>query len=95
MSKYQADKLELHRISDNEHNPIHAHFAEVTHLTLSGMDPKINPDKPPRNFRDAMTALDKRAWARRQLTIRNILDPSNAKYLKWSDQNLVCVFMTH
>ena len=35
----------------------------VTHRTLKGLDPRINPDKPPRNFRDAMKALDKQAWA--------------------------------
>ncbi len=30
---------------------------------MRGLDPRINPDKPPRNFRDAMKALDKQAWA--------------------------------
>jgi hypothetical protein len=30
---------------------------------LRGLDPRINPDKPPRNFRDAMKALYKQAWA--------------------------------
>ena len=62
-SKYLADSNELLRIRDKEHNPIRAHFAGVTHQTLRGRDPRINPDKPPRNFRDAMKALDKQAWA--------------------------------
>ena len=62
-SKYLADSNELLRIRDKENNPIHAHFAGVTHRTLRGLDPRINPDKPPRNFRDAMKALDKQAWA--------------------------------
>jgi len=62
-SKYLADSNELLRIRDKENNPIHAHFAGVTHRTLRGLDPRINPDKPPRNFRDAMNALDKQAWA--------------------------------
>ena len=53
-SKYLADSNELLRIRDKENNPIHAHFAGVTHRTLRGLDPRINPDKPPRNFRDAV-----------------------------------------
>ncbi len=61
--KYLADSNELLRIRDKENNPIHAHFAGVTHQTLRGQDPRINPDKQPRNFRDAMKALDKQAWA--------------------------------
>ena len=63
MSKILADMNELLRIRDKENNPIHAHFAGITHRTLRGLDPRINPDKPPRNFRDAMKALDKQAWA--------------------------------
>ena len=35
----------------------------VKHRSLKGLDPRINPDKPPRNFRFAMTALDNQAWA--------------------------------
>ena len=48
MSKFLADSNELLRINDKENNPIHL---------------RINPDKPPRNFRDAIKALDKQAWA--------------------------------
>ena len=33
------------------------------HRSLKGLDPRINPDKPPRNFGDAMKELDKQAWA--------------------------------
>ena len=63
LSKFLADSNELLRIRDKENNPIHAHFAGITHQTLRGLDPRINPDKPPRNFRDAMKALDNQAWA--------------------------------
>ncbi len=65
-SKYLTDSNELLRILDKENNPIHAHFAGVTHLTLRGLeslDPRINPNKPPRNFRDALKALDTQSWA--------------------------------
>ena len=63
MSKFLADSNALLRIRNMENNPIHAHFAGITHRTLRGLDPRISPDKPPRNFRDAMKALDKQAWA--------------------------------
>ncbi len=46
-SKYLADSNELLRIWDKENNPIHAHFAGVTHKTLRGLDPRINSDKSP------------------------------------------------
>jgi hypothetical protein len=62
-SKYLADSNELLRIRDKENNPIHAHLAGVTHQTLRGLVPRINPDKKPRNFRDAIKALDKQALA--------------------------------
>ncbi len=62
-SKYLADSNELLRIRDKVNNPIHAHFAGVTHRTLRGLDPRISPEKQPRNFRDAMKAPDKQAWA--------------------------------
>ena len=44
---------------------MYAFHAGIPHQLLKGLDPKINPDKPrqPRNFRDAMKALDKQAWA--------------------------------
>ena len=67
MSKFLADSNELLRICDKDNNSIPAHFAGIAHRTLRGLDrgldPRINPDKPPRNFRDAMNALDNQAWA--------------------------------
>ena len=65
LSKFLTDSNELRRIRDNENNNIRAHFgaAGITHRMLKGLDPRINPDKPPRNFRDAMKALDNQAWA--------------------------------
>jgi hypothetical protein len=61
MSRWQHDQLSLpvHKVRHQEQ----ANFAGVNHHTLKGLDPRINPDKPPRNFRDAMKALDKQAWA--------------------------------
>ncbi len=67
-SKYLADSNELLRVRvlklrDKENNPIHARFAGDTHQTCRGLNLRINPGKPHRNFRDAMKALDKQALA--------------------------------
>ena len=42
---------------------IYAFNAGITHQSLKGLDPRINSDKAPRNFKDAMKALDKQVWA--------------------------------
>jgi hypothetical protein len=60
MYKWQMDRLEL---ENTKYREIQAHFAEVKYRTLKGLDPRINPDKPPRNFKAAMAALDSQAWA--------------------------------
>ncbi len=62
--KWLSDQLVLHQVRDKElHTPVYAFNAGVKHRSLKGLDPRINPDKPPRNFGDAMKALDKQAWA--------------------------------
>ena len=43
--------------------PLYAFNAGVAHRSLKGLDPRMNPKKSPRNFRDTMKALDKQAWA--------------------------------
>jgi hypothetical protein len=60
MHKWTMNSLELEYTCNRE---IQAHFAEVKHRTLKGLDPRINPDKPPRNFKAAMAAFDNQAWA--------------------------------
>jgi hypothetical protein len=59
MNRWQHDQLILHKSRHREQ----ANFAGVKHSTLKGLNPRINPDKPPRNLKDAMKALDKQAWA--------------------------------
>ena len=59
LSKFLADSNYLLRFRDKENNRIHAHVAGITHQTLKGLDPRIKP----RNFSDAMKALNKQAWA--------------------------------
>ena len=50
-------------MEQTSNSEIQAHFAEVKHHTLKGLDPRINLDKPPRNFKAAMAAIDNQAWA--------------------------------
>jgi hypothetical protein len=75
MSRWKHDQLSLHKSLQTESlHQEQANFAGVKHSTLKGLDPRINPDKPPRNFRDAMKALDKQAWAEAYNQFRSILD---------------------
>ena len=62
--KWLSDNVTLNRVNDMETKTLmYALHAGITDRSLKGIDLKINPDKPPRNFRDAMKALDKQAWA--------------------------------
>ncbi len=75
MSRWLHDQLSLHKFRHREQ----ANFAGIKHCTLKGLDPRNwisgDPDKPPRNFRDAMKALDRQARDLGQrLTIQSILD---------------------
>ena len=64
LGKWLSDKVALGKMHDKEiQTPMYAFNAGVMHRSLKGLDPRINPDKPPRNFGDAMKALDKQAWA--------------------------------
>ncbi len=57
------DKVALGKVQDKEmKTPLHAFAATITHLSLKGLNSRINPDKPPRNFSDAIKSLDKQAW---------------------------------
>ena len=59
--KWLSDKVALGEVRDREfQTPMYAFNAGVKHRSLKGLDPRlgINPDKPPRNFGDAMKALD-------------------------------------
>ncbi len=60
LAAMDSDSLEMEHTSNRE---IQAHFAEVKHRTLKGLDPRLNPDKPPRNFKAVMAAIHNQAWA--------------------------------
>ena len=52
--KWLNDKIAVGKVSDMEvKTPMYAFNAEVMHRSLKGLDPRINPDKPLRNFGDA------------------------------------------
>ncbi len=64
MSRWQHGQLGLHKSRHREQ----ANCAGVQHSTLKGLDPIIDPDKPPPNFQrckegDAVKALAQQAWA--------------------------------
>ena len=63
--QWLSDKVVLGAVRDKENQtPMYAFNAGITHRLLKGLDPRINPDTPPRNFGDAiiaMKALDKQA----------------------------------
>ena len=62
--KWLSSKVTLTKVNDMEtKTPMYAFNAGITHRSLKGLDPKINPFKPPRNYGDAMNVLDKQAWA--------------------------------
>ena len=58
--KWCMDKLDLAKAVQEEQQ---AHFAGSTHSTLKGLPMSINPDRPPKNFKDAMSRDDKQEWA--------------------------------
>jgi hypothetical protein len=42
---------------------LQAIFAGISHHTLKGLLPFIDPDRLPKNFKDAMSRDDKQEWA--------------------------------
>ncbi len=58
--QFNFDMLDLLKAAAEQHQ---AHFAGTHHSTLQGLDPAINPDRPPRNLKDAMSCSDRHDWA--------------------------------
>jgi hypothetical protein len=74
MSRWDHYQLSLHKYQHQEQANLK--FAQVKHRILKGRDHRNNPDKPPRNFRNSMMALDKQAWA----------DDCNSEYLEFVER---------
>ena len=58
--QFNDDLLNLLTIAATEQQ---AHLASAGHRTLKGLDPDIDPDRAPKNFKDAMSRKDRQEWA--------------------------------
>ncbi len=54
--QYDMEMLDLLKVAAAEH---YAHLAAALHRTLRGLDPEINPDRPPKNCKDAVSRKDR------------------------------------
>jgi hypothetical protein len=57
--QYNMDMLDLLKVAAEEH---YAHLAAASHRILKGLDPEINPDRPPKNYKDAVSRKDREQW---------------------------------
>ena len=55
--------LDMVAMAKREAEKHQANMAEVSHRTLKGLPISINPDRPPKNYKDAMSRIDKQEWA--------------------------------
>jgi hypothetical protein len=53
--QYNMDMLDLLKVAATKH---YAHLAAASHSTLRGLDPEINPDCPPKNYKNAVSCKD-------------------------------------
>ncbi len=53
--QYNMDMLDLLKVAAAEH---YTHPAAAPHRTLKGLDLDINPDHPPKSYRDAVSSKD-------------------------------------
>jgi hypothetical protein len=58
--KWIQDKLALANTVIEEQT---AYFAGISHRTLKGLPQSVDPDRPPKNYKDAMSREDKQDWA--------------------------------
>jgi hypothetical protein len=58
-TRYLLDKLELSKVAAEEHQ---AHFTMASHCTLKGRSSSIDPDRPPKNYQDVLSRVDKHEW---------------------------------
>jgi hypothetical protein len=59
--QWLMDKLDLTKAVFEEQQ---AHFAGVTHSTLKGHKTSLNPDHPPKSYKDAMSREDRQEWSK-------------------------------
>ena len=76
--QFNDDLLNLLTIAATEQQ---AHLASAGHRTLKGLDPDIDPDRAPKNFKDAMSRKDRQEWA----------EALNKEYRGFKDRNALAV----
>jgi len=59
-NKWIQDKLALINTIAEEQS---AYIAGISHRTLKGLPQSVDPDRPPKNYKDAMSREDKQDWA--------------------------------
>ena len=59
-TQFNIDMLDQLKVAAKEQ---YAYMASFNHRPLEGLDPSINPDRPPKNFKDAMSRSDREDWA--------------------------------
>ncbi len=57
--QYTMDMLDLLKAAAARH---YDHLAAAPHSTLKGLGPEINPDHPPKNYKDAVSRKDHEKW---------------------------------
>ena len=55
-TQFNIDMLDQLKAATEEQ---YANMASVHHRKLEGLDPEINPDRPPKNYKDAMSRSDR------------------------------------
>jgi hypothetical protein len=76
--QFNTDQLNLLTIAATEQQ---AHLASAGHSTLKGLDLDIDPDRAPKNFKDAMSLKDRQEWA----------EALNKEYRGFKDSNALAI----
>ena len=77
-TQFNIDMLDQLKAATEEQ---YANMASVDHRKLEGLDPAINPDRPPKNYKDAMSRSDRQEWAAAM----------NKEYLGFKDMKALAV----
>ncbi len=56
--QYNMDMLDLLKVAAAKQYAYLAGASQCSHRTLKGLDPEINPDRPPKNYKDAVSRKD-------------------------------------
>jgi hypothetical protein len=77
-TQFNNDMLDQLMAVAKEH---HAFMSSVNHSTLKGLGSAINPDCPPKNYKDARYLKDQQKWEA----------TTNKKYLRFNDMKALAV----